>query len=432
MTSETETDISRTEDQLIALLITVAQEVRSGMCASDVVISGLDSQGFRGLAGAGEAPRASASPQHDPRFSSDCLKTGEVVFLKEADGDSGTPLSTTGKLPVSAVAVPILAKGSVVGAVEIFFATHSAIYAIDIALLKKIADLLWPILARWAEMHTRGQPFATPNNTEERVGPLSVPVAPKPPASLPASQVESSAAEKSWQTVPAPNVAAVQEEATSAAAQGTETGSPPEFTFGHAPTSENTTEPDQASTRNNKRILISAVAAVFLVLAAGSASYLRKTSSPARSKQTAAVSQPPASGVVSQSLPQDGPARRATFPGNVTLAAPTVTTTGHTKTQSTAASTQPISVSAVLPEYPLLAKNQHLEGDVRVDAVIDVDGRVTAPKAVSGPVPLQQAAVDALRQWKYRPATLNGKPVPMHLSVTIRFREVPIEKGAGQ
>jgi TonB family protein len=418
MTSETETDISLTEDQLIALLITVAQEVRSGMCASEVVISHLDSRGFRCLA-------------RDSRFSADCLKTGEVVFLKEADGDSGTPLSTTGKLPVSAVAVPILAKGSVVGAVEIFFATHSAIYATDIALLKKIADLLWPILARWAEIHTRGQPFAMPNNTEERVGPLSVPVAPKPPASLPASQVESSAAEISWQTVPAPNVAAVQEEATSAAAQGTETGSPPEFTFGHAPTSENTTEPDQASTRNNKRILISAVAAVFLVLAAGSASYLRKTSSPARSKQTAAVSQPPASGVVSQSLPQDGPARRATFPGNVTLASPTVTTT-YTNTQSTAASTQPVSVWTVLPGYPLLAKNQHLEGDVRVDAVIDVDGRVTAPKAVSGPVPLQQAAVDALRQWKYRPATLNGKPVPMHLSVTIRFREVPIEKGAGQ
>jgi protein TonB len=70
----------------------------------------------------------------------------------------------------------------------------------------------------------------------------------------------------------------------------------------------------------------------------------------------------------------------------------------------------------------LLAKNQHVEGDVQVDAVIDVNGRVTAAKAVSGPVLLQQAAVDALRQWKYRPATRNGKPLPMHLSVTIRFR----------
>jgi TonB family protein len=445
MTSETATDISRTEDPLIlALLTTVAQEVCTAMCASEVVIAGLDSQGFRCLAGTGEAPRASACPQHDSRFSADCLKTGEVVFLKDADGDLGTPLSTGGSLPVLGMAVPILAQGSVVGALEIFFATHSAICAADIAPLEKIADFLGPILARSVcaqpmtdgstlgaiqtqtslptEIQTRGQPSGTPNSAEEPVDPLPAAVAPRPRASSPASQIESSAAEKSWQAVPAPNVAAVQEEATiSPTAQGTETGSPPEFTLGHARASENTTEPDQASTRNNKGILISAVAAGFFVLAAGSVSYLRLISSPARSKLTAAVSQPPASVVVSQSLPQDGTARRATFPRDVTLASPTVTT-AHTNTQSAAASTQPISVSAVLPGYPLLAKNQHLEGDVRVDAVIDVNGRVTATKAVSGPVLLQQAAVDALRQWKYLPATLNGKPVPMHLSVTIRFR----------
>jgi TonB family protein len=445
MTSETETDISRTEDPLIlALLITVAQEVCTAMCASEVVISGLDWQGLRCLAGTGEAPRASACLQHDSRFSADCLKAGEVVFLKDADGDLGTPLSTAGSVPVLAMAVPILAKGSVVGALEIFFTTHSAICAADIAPLEKIADFLGPILARSVyaqpmtdgstlgaiqtqtslptEIQTRGQPSGTPtNNTEELVDPLSVAVAPRPRASSPASQIESPAAQKSWQAVPGPNVAAVQEEATSSTAQGTETGSPPEFTLGPARASKNTIEPDQASTRNNKETLISAVAAVFLVLAAGSASYLRITSSPARSKLTAAVSQPHASVVVSQSLPQDGTARRATFPGEVTLASPTVTT-AHTNTESAAASTQPVSVLAVLPGYPLLAKNQHLEGDVRVDAVIDVNGRVTATKAVSGPVLLQQAAVDALRQWKYRPATLNGKPVPMHLSVTIRFR----------
>jgi len=447
MTSETKTDISRTEDPLILpLLATMAQEVCTAACASEVVIAGLDSQGFHCLAGTGEAPRASACLQHDSRFSADCLKTGEVVFLKDADGDLGTSLSTGGSLPVLAIAVPILAKGSVVGALEIFFPTHYAICAADIAPLEKIADFLGPILARLvhaqpmtdgptlgaiqtqtslpAEIQTRGQPSGTPNNTnytEELVDPLSVAVAPRPRASSPTSQVESSAAEKSWQAVPAPNVAAIQEEATSPTAQGTATGSPPEFTLGHARASENTTEPDQASTRNNKGTLISAVAAGFLVLAAGSASYLRITSSPARSKLTAAVSQPPASVVVSQARPQDGTARRATFPGDVTLASPTVTT-AHTNTRSAAASTQPISVSAVLPVYPLLAKNQHLEGDVRVDAVIDVNGRVTATKAVSGPALLQQAAVDALRQWKYRPATLNGEPVPMHLSVTIRFR----------
>jgi protein TonB len=43
-------------------------------------------------------------------------------------------------------------------------------------------------------------------------------------------------------------------------------------------------------------------------------------------------------------------------------------------------------------------------------------------KVVSGPTLLQQAATDALKQWKYQPATLDGKPVAMHLTVTIQFR----------
>jgi protein TonB len=43
-------------------------------------------------------------------------------------------------------------------------------------------------------------------------------------------------------------------------------------------------------------------------------------------------------------------------------------------------------------------------------------------KVVSGPSLLHQAAMDALRQWKYQAALLDGKPVPMHLTVTIQFR----------
>jgi protein TonB len=43
-------------------------------------------------------------------------------------------------------------------------------------------------------------------------------------------------------------------------------------------------------------------------------------------------------------------------------------------------------------------------------------------KVVSGPVLLHQAAMDSLRQWRYEPAMLDGKPVPMHLTVTVQFR----------
>ena len=79
-------------------------------------------------------------------------------------------------------------------------------------------------------------------------------------------------------------------------------------------------------------------------------------------------------------------------------------------------------ISSVAPVYPALAKNQHVSGNVQIDALIDATGRVTTMKVVSGPTLLQQAAMDALKQWKYQPASLDGKPVSMHLTVTLQFR----------
>lgn len=77
---------------------------------------------------------------------------------------------------------------------------------------------------------------------------------------------------------------------------------------------------------------------------------------------------------------------------------------------------------AVPPVYPPIAKSQRIAGDVRMDALVDATGHVTAMKILSGPVLLHQAAKDAVKQWRYQPAMLDGKPVPMHLSVTVQFR----------
>src|ERR1700676_2304929 len=79
-------------------------------------------------------------------------------------------------------------------------------------------------------------------------------------------------------------------------------------------------------------------------------------------------------------------------------------------------------ISSVPPMYPAMARTQHISGDVRVDALIGANGRVSSMKVVAGRTILHQAAMDALRQWRYQPATLDGKPVAMHLSVTIQFR----------
>ncbi|HEX4379861.1 MAG TPA: TonB family protein [Candidatus Acidoferrum sp.] len=79
-------------------------------------------------------------------------------------------------------------------------------------------------------------------------------------------------------------------------------------------------------------------------------------------------------------------------------------------------------LSSIPPVYPQLARAQHIAGAVLIDALIDANGRVSAMKVVSGPVLLHQSAMEALRQWKYQAATLDGKTVPMHLTVTIQFR----------
>ena len=79
-------------------------------------------------------------------------------------------------------------------------------------------------------------------------------------------------------------------------------------------------------------------------------------------------------------------------------------------------------ISSVPPAYPAMAKAQHVSGAVTIDALIDANGRVTTMKVISGPALLQGAATDALKQWKYQPATLNGNAVPMHLTVTLQFR----------
>jgi len=79
-------------------------------------------------------------------------------------------------------------------------------------------------------------------------------------------------------------------------------------------------------------------------------------------------------------------------------------------------------LKSVPPEYPQLARNQRISGNVQIDALIDAEGNVSSMKVLSGPPLLHQAALNALKQWKYQPAQLDGKPTSMHLTVTLQFR----------
>jgi TonB family protein len=83
---------------------------------------------------------------------------------------------------------------------------------------------------------------------------------------------------------------------------------------------------------------------------------------------------------------------------------------------------EPQLISAPVAVYPDLAKQAHVEGDVVIETEIDKTGAVSHMKVISGPMALRSAALEALRQWKYKPSQLDGQPVAVRMLVTIQFR----------
>lgn len=73
------------------------------------------------------------------------------------------------------------------------------------------------------------------------------------------------------------------------------------------------------------------------------------------------------------------------------------------------------------PEYPVAAKEAHVQGTILLSAEIGKDGSVEDLSYVSGPQALISSAMDAVKQWKYQPTMLNGTPVPVDTCITVIF-----------
>jgi len=78
-------------------------------------------------------------------------------------------------------------------------------------------------------------------------------------------------------------------------------------------------------------------------------------------------------------------------------------------------------VHSVPPTYPDSARRQKIQGDVVLEGVVEVDGIVHDVTLVRGDPVLAGAAKQAVTQWRYAPYLLNGKPISMRTSITIRF-----------
>jgi TonB family protein len=75
----------------------------------------------------------------------------------------------------------------------------------------------------------------------------------------------------------------------------------------------------------------------------------------------------------------------------------------------------------VRPRYPEDARKARIQGDVVLHAIIDTEGAVVELETVSGDPLLTQAAIEAVKQWKYKPTLLNGQPVEVDTTITVHF-----------
>ncbi len=82
---------------------------------------------------------------------------------------------------------------------------------------------------------------------------------------------------------------------------------------------------------------------------------------------------------------------------------------------------EPRKILHVAPIYPEFARQARAQGTVTLECILDATGRVESVKVLGSQPLLDDAAVRAVRQWRYTPTELNGVPVPVLMTITVRF-----------
>lgn len=97
-------------------------------------------------------------------------------------------------------------------------------------------------------------------------------------------------------------------------------------------------------------------------------------------------------------------------------------TTSSGPAQISSGELQKFLVHQVAPVYPDMARQRMVQGTVALKAVIGTDGGIKDLKVISGPSELYESAMEAVQQWRYKPYTLDGKPVEVESTINVNYK----------
>ena len=203
-----------------------------------------------------------------------------------------------------------------------------------------------------------------------------------------------------------------------------------------------TQQPEQASNGATAVPVPSKPSAAVITETPGLKASVPANATPAATEVTAVKTQAPAKALMVQSeaAPRDksepeAPESEAPPAGSIANGASSTAISGIVNTTAINARKAPqqavrisqgvsvgLIVKKVQPIYPARAQQMHLEGKVELLAEISPLGSITGVKQVSGDLILGRAAMDAVRQWKYKPYYLNGEPIQIQTQITVDFK----------
>jgi TonB family protein len=116
------------------------------------------------------------------------------------------------------------------------------------------------------------------------------------------------------------------------------------------------------------------------------------------------------------------PANDSSLSGLMSSAAPSLPKPSLATLRISQGVSQGLLIKKVQPQYPQAALAVHAQGAVQIEATVNKEGSVINPKVLSGDPILGRAALEAVRQWRYKPYYLDGQPVEIQTQITINFK----------